>query len=135
MQQTTAATPAALLGALGNPVRLRLVAILGEGERCVCELTPEFRQDPSVVCRHLQVLQHSGIICSRRVGARTYYQLTDARILELIVRVLDILEKPGEAKPVGPAAADRRPHRDSRCCPDASISAGRASRISNRRHT
>lgn len=112
MQQSPTCNPADLLAALGNRVRLKLVALLGEGERCVCELTPEFRQDPSVVCRHLQILEHSGLVRSRRSGVRVFYQLTDHRILELVIKVLDILEKPDAGRPVGPAAR----FRDS-CCP------------------
>ncbi|MEO0085526.1 MAG: metalloregulator ArsR/SmtB family transcription factor [candidate division WOR-3 bacterium] len=112
MQRSTTTTPARLLAALGNPVRLKLVALLGEGERCVCDLTSEFRQDPSVICRHLQVLDHAGIVRSRRSGVRNYYQLSDHRFLELVVKTLDILDKPDAGRPVGPVARVR----DS-CCP------------------
>lgn len=133
MQYSVVPSPARLLAALGNPVRLQLVALLGEGERCLCELTPGFRRDPSVVCRHLQVLEHAGIVRSRRSGVRIYYQLTDHRILELVVKVLDILDEPGKGQPVGPAAGSRGPRRRANCCPDSTSHAGTAAGPAGRR--
>jgi DNA-binding transcriptional ArsR family regulator len=76
--------PARLLAALGNEHRLRIVELLRDGERCVCELTPEFQLDPSVVSRHLGVLERAGVIRSRRDGRRVLYRLAGRRVLRLV---------------------------------------------------
>jgi ArsR family transcriptional regulator len=73
-------TAAAILAALGNEHRLRIVELLRHGERCVCEITPAFRLDPSVVSRHLAVLERAGVIKSRRDGRWIHYRLTDRRV-------------------------------------------------------
>jgi len=84
MQHTTG--PARLLAALGNEHRLEIVELLRRGERCVCEITPTFALDPSVVSRHLAILERAGVIVSRRDGRRVFYRITDRRLL----RVLDL---------------------------------------------
>jgi DNA-binding transcriptional ArsR family regulator len=104
MQQSTTVEGAVILAALGSEHRLRIIELLREGERCVCEITPEFELDPSVVSRHLSVLEQAGAIRSRRDGRRIYYQIADARILRLFEIARQIAETPEKAKPVGPQA-------------------------------
>lgn len=94
--------PESLFAALGNDVRLKVVRLLTEGERCLCEIAPQFHQDPSVICRHLQLLERAGVIASRRDGQRIFYRLADRRTVKLLETALDIVEHPGRAHPVGP---------------------------------
>lgn len=94
--------PASLFAALGNDVRLNVVRLLAEGERCLCEIAPQFHQDPSVICRHLQLLERAGVVISRRDGQRIFYRLADHRTVTLVKTALDIIEHPGRARPVGP---------------------------------
>jgi len=75
--------------------------MLAEGERCLCEIAPHFHQDPSVVCRHLQLLERTGVVLSRRDGQRIFYRLADHRMVKLVEAALDIAEHPGRAHPVG----------------------------------
>jgi len=90
---------AARLAALGNEHRLRMVELLRQGERCVCEIAPEFEIDQSVVSRHLAVLEQAGIVTSRRDGRRVLYRLADRRVLKLLDGVAAILATPGRARP------------------------------------
>jgi len=94
--------PESLFAALGNDVRLNVVGLLTEGEKCLCEIAPHFRQDPSVICRHLQILERAGVILSRRDGQRILYRLADHRTVRLVETALDMVEHPGRARPVGP---------------------------------
>jgi DNA-binding transcriptional ArsR family regulator len=94
--------PESLFAALGNDVRLNVVGMLTKGERCLCEIAPHFHQDPSVICRHLQILERAGVIISRRDGQRILYRLADHRTVRLMETALDIVEHPGRARPVGP---------------------------------
>jgi DNA-binding transcriptional ArsR family regulator len=94
--------PESLFAALGNDVRLHVVRLLTEGETCLCEIAPHFRQDQSVICRHLQVLERAGVVLSRRDGQRILYRLADHRTVRLVEAALDIIEHPGRARPVGP---------------------------------
>ena len=69
--------------ALADPVRLRLVSLIGAhqgGEVCVCELTDAFDLTQPTISHHLKVLREAGIITSERRGTWVYYQLRPAAL-------------------------------------------------------
>jgi DNA-binding transcriptional ArsR family regulator len=100
MQQSSRTTPESLFAALGNDVRLRIVGLLTKGETCLCEIAPLFRQDQSVICRHLQLLERAGVVLSRRDGQRILYRLADHRTVRLVETAMDITEHQGRARPI-----------------------------------
>lgn len=73
-----------ILAALGHEHRLKIVELLSAGECCVCKITPEFKLDPSVVSRHLAILEQAGIIKSRREGRWIHYRIRDRQVLRLV---------------------------------------------------
>lgn len=96
-------TAADVLAALGSEHRLKIVELLRGGERCVCEITPEFELDPSVVSRHLAVLEQAGVIVARRFGRWIFYRVADDRILQLAALARGMAEPGSEsARPVPP---------------------------------
>lgn len=68
-------TRAAVIKALAHPSRVLLVDALGEGERCVCELTELVGADISTVSKHLAVLKSAGIVEAEKRGLNQYYRL------------------------------------------------------------
>jgi len=76
--------------ALASPVRVRILKILEEGERCGCELVPLLGLDPSVVSRHLAVLQRAGLVESRRDGVRVLWRVANPEI-SILLRCLENL--------------------------------------------
>jgi ArsR family transcriptional regulator, arsenate/arsenite/antimonite-responsive transcriptional repressor len=87
-------TTAHLFKALSETIRLRILALLIEGERCVCDLMAVLDLPQSTVSRHLATLRNSGWIKGRRQGLWMYYRLAGAEIpvqqqtLELLRREL-----------------------------------------------
>lgn len=75
---------AAFFKALGNPVRLRMVELLLEGERCVCELHADSGKDQSTISNHLNVLRHSGVVECEQRGKNVYYRLARPCLAEVI---------------------------------------------------
>ena len=61
--------------ALGDEIRLDVVALLRGGERCVCELTAHLELAQSRLSFHLKVLKDAGLISHRRQGRWSYYAL------------------------------------------------------------
>lgn len=92
---------AEVLAALGSEHRLKIVELLRGGERCVCEITPEFKLDPSVVSRHLAVLEQAGVIVSRRAGRWIHYRIADRRVLRLLEEAHRMTAAPKQARPAG----------------------------------
>jgi ArsR family transcriptional regulator, arsenate/arsenite/antimonite-responsive transcriptional repressor len=108
MQSTSILKTAEYLAALGNEHRLKLVELLGGGERCVCELTCEFELDPSVISRHLAVLEQAGVIVSRRDGRWIHYRVADQRVLRLTETARQMAEHPERARPVEAEKGSKR---------------------------
>jgi len=94
IDETTAAGLAQVFKALGDPVRLRLVSLIGAhrgGEACVCDLTTAFDLTQPTISHHLKVLRQAGIITSERRGTWVYYRLVPAAL----ERMAALLSAPG----------------------------------------
>ena len=72
-----------LLRALADPIRMRVIESLGEGERCVCDLTSELELAQSKLSFHLKVLRDAGLISARQQGRWMYYSLQPAALRRL----------------------------------------------------
>ncbi len=64
-----------LYKALSDETRLRLLALLGQGELCVCDLVAVLRLPQSTVSRHLALLKGAGWVTDRRQGVWMFYRL------------------------------------------------------------
>ena len=64
-----------VLGALADPVRLRLLRLLLRGEACVCELMDAVQLPQYAVSRYLRQLRAAGLVEARREGRWMYYRL------------------------------------------------------------
>lgn len=73
-----------LFFALGDPARLRLLALLEAGERSVSEIAASLGEELSTVSQRLKLLHHHGLVVRRRQGKRIYYALADTHVVELI---------------------------------------------------
>jgi ArsR family transcriptional regulator len=72
---------ATLVGALraaGETTRLRLLALLAEGERSVKDLTEILDQSQPRVSRHLKLLADAGMVTRHAEGAWAYYRLAES---------------------------------------------------------
>ncbi len=73
-----------LLKALGQPTRLKILELLLDGERCVCEIFPAINEAQSNISKHLAFLRSQGILVADRRGMRVFYRLADKRIVKLL---------------------------------------------------
>jgi len=67
-----------LLKALADPCRLRLVAILLNGEFTVQELTTILGMGQSRISRHLKILTEARVLSVKRQGTWSYYRVGNA---------------------------------------------------------
>jgi len=67
----------AMFQALADPTRLRLLNLLRDGERCVCELVDVVGGPQPKVSRHLANLREVGMVEARRRGTWMYYHLAE----------------------------------------------------------
>lgn len=89
---------AALLKAVGDPGRLRLLERLAlGGEQCVTELAELSGDGMSTVSQRLRLLRAEHLVTRRREGKHVYYALTDLHVKELIFAALEhAAEQAGE---------------------------------------
>ena len=64
-----------LFKAVADPVRLRLLSLLVEGEVCVCHLHDALELPQSTVSRHLAYLRKRGLVVGRKEGLWVHYRL------------------------------------------------------------
>jgi ArsR family transcriptional regulator len=68
---------------LGDVTRLRLLAVLGQGERSVAELVTAVGANQANVSKHLGLLARAGFLSRRKEGLRVLYSVADPRVFEL----------------------------------------------------
>jgi ArsR family transcriptional regulator, arsenate/arsenite/antimonite-responsive transcriptional repressor len=61
--------------ALAHAVRVRMLAMLRDGELCVCQLNAVIALAPSTVSAHLAELKHAGLVAERKEGRWVHYRL------------------------------------------------------------
>ena len=69
--------------ALSEPVRLRLLNTLMQGERSVTQLVEASGTGQANVSKHLAVLREAGMVAMRREGLLTICSIADPAIVEL----------------------------------------------------
>jgi ArsR family transcriptional regulator len=96
LPQQTAETferAAAIFQALGDPGRLRLLAILADEETCVSELAELLKEEVSTISHRLRLLRAEGIVQRRRQGRHIYYSLLDEHVAVLLRNAFDHAEE------------------------------------------
>lgn len=76
------------LKALSSPYRLRILAMLREGELCVCEMTDVVGLAPSTVSQYLSDLRKAGFVTDRKVGHWVHYALAHEAFPVAVLGVL-----------------------------------------------
>ena len=104
-----------LFKAFADPVRLRLLNLLAEGEVCVCHLHEALDLPQSTVSRHLAYLRKRGLVVGRKEGLWVHYwQAKPAGDLHrTLVGCLGACFKEIDA-----LKQDRQKHNHGSCCGD-----------------
>jgi ArsR family transcriptional regulator, arsenate/arsenite/antimonite-responsive transcriptional repressor len=63
-------------GALADPTRLRILALLTDGEVCVCDIHASLGVPQPTASRHLAYLRRAGLVSARRNGVWMHYSLS-----------------------------------------------------------
>lgn len=84
-----------VLRALGHPVRLAILKLLRDGERCICEMEPELGLRQPNVSQHLATLRAARLVATRREGARVMYRVVDPGIFEILDLLPGVLRRRG----------------------------------------
>src|SRR5829696_8657368 len=75
-----------VLRAAAEETRLRILALLTEGELSVSDLTDILGQSQPRISRHLKLLVEAGLVERHREGAWAFFRLTDRGVALRIIR-------------------------------------------------
>lgn len=78
---------------LGEPMRIRILDRLRDGEATVHGLTEALETSQQNVSKHLGVLFEAGIVSRRKAGTHVYYGIADEGVLELCQQVCGGLQR------------------------------------------
>lgn len=93
-----------LFKALADKTRLRILALIGNNEVCVCHIHDSLGLPQPTVSRHLAYLRKSGLVAARRDGVWMHYQI--ARSLSPVLQ--DVVAAAVGALQLLPAATQDR---------------------------
>jgi ArsR family transcriptional regulator, arsenate/arsenite/antimonite-responsive transcriptional repressor len=65
--------------AFADPIRLRILTLLQDGELCVCDLVEVLKLPQPTVSRHLSYLRRAGLVRVRQEQSWNFYELATAR--------------------------------------------------------
>ncbi len=80
---------AAYFSILSEPMRLKILNLLRDGEKCVQDLVEATATSQANVSKHLKVMMQAGILSRRAEGTSAYYSVEDDLIFELCTLVCD----------------------------------------------
>lgn len=76
----------AVAQALANPSRLRLAALLADGELCVCQAVAILEQAASTISAHLSELKRAGLVQERREGKLVFHRWSDDKPIRALLK-------------------------------------------------
>jgi ArsR family transcriptional regulator len=68
---------------LGEPMRLRIIKTLRNGEQCVQDLVEATGAGQANVSKHLRMLSDEGVINRRKEGLYVYYSIADEGLIAI----------------------------------------------------
>jgi len=78
--------------AIGEPMRVRILDLLRDGELSVNALAERLDASQQNVSKHLGVLAETGIVTRRKDGNHAYYRVADDGVFELCEQVCGSLQ-------------------------------------------
>jgi ArsR family transcriptional regulator len=78
---------------LGNPVRLRVLNLIGDREVAYGALLDDLGVSKANLSQHLAILRKAGVVAVRRDGVHVHYRLTLPEITGLCAAMRDLLAK------------------------------------------
>jgi ArsR family transcriptional regulator len=78
---------------LGNPVRLRILNLIGDREVAYGALLDDLGVSRANLSQHLAILRKAGVVSVRREGVHVHYRLTFPEIKDLCSTMRGILAK------------------------------------------
>ena len=77
---------------LGDPIRLKVLEFLEDGEKSVSEMVEYLGLPQNQVSMHLGCLRWCGYVKTRKEGRYVYYSLGDSRVMDVLRLAKELLQ-------------------------------------------
>jgi DNA-binding transcriptional ArsR family regulator len=92
MEEKVLELKAEVLKALAQPTRLKILELLRNGERCICEIVPAINGEQSNISRHISMMQKSHLVTTRKDGVKVMVNVKDPIIFDILDHISIILK-------------------------------------------
>lgn len=72
-----------LFKSLADETRLKIIALLSNGEMCACQLLENFNITQPTLSYHMKILCDSAVVNGRREGAWMYYSINSITLADI----------------------------------------------------
>ncbi|MDP2970086.1 MAG: metalloregulator ArsR/SmtB family transcription factor [Deltaproteobacteria bacterium] len=93
MEERVLEMKAEVLKALAQPTRLKILELLRNGERCICEIVPAINGEQSNISRHISLMQKSHLVTTRKDGVKVMVKVKDPKVFEILDSISLLLKK------------------------------------------
>ncbi len=93
MDERILSMKAEILKILAQPTRLKILEILRNGDKCICDIVPAIQGEQSNISRHISLMEKTHLVTTKKEGVRVLVKVKDPEIFEILDRVGMILKK------------------------------------------
>jgi ArsR family transcriptional regulator len=93
MEERVLELKAEILKALAQPTRLKILELLRDGEKCICEIVPAINGEQSNISRHISLMQKSHLVTTRKDGVKVIVKISDPKVFEILDNISLLLKK------------------------------------------
>jgi len=99
MDWNVAQDMAETLKVLAHPLRLQIIALLGNKKRSVGRIAATVDRKPAYISQQLSIMKRRGVLTRTRSGRRVYYSIHDSNIAQLLECVTTLCDKKATDRP------------------------------------
>ncbi len=78
--------------ALGHPLRLAILEVIGEEGAYVMDLVAALERPQANISQHLMVLREAGLVVPTREGTAMRYRISNERVADLIASLRELIQ-------------------------------------------
>ncbi len=93
MEERVLELKAEILKALAQPTRLKILELLRNGEKCICEIVPAINGEQSNISRHISLMQKSNLVTTRKEGVKVMVKVKDPKVFEILDSIALLLKR------------------------------------------
>ena len=84
MEEKVLELKAEILKVLAQPTRLKILELIRNGEKCICEIVPAINGEQSNISRHISLMQKSHLVTTRKDGVKVMVKVKDPKIFDIL---------------------------------------------------